>query len=96
MMQPVSRKGDLCVGWCSKHGLQMGIIISGNYNSLVGNLPNARVTDKVKAFCCGATGTIVVGNPTSLDKEMPSARIGDSFVGQFSGTIIQGHPQTLS
>jgi hypothetical protein len=95
MFQPTSRLRDLCAGWCPRHGFQIGFIITANPRSLVGNMPNARVTDLTLA-CCGAVGMIVRGNYRSYDGELPNARMGDQFVGHYSGTIIEGDPRTLS
>lgn len=96
MMQPSARLGELCVGWCFKHGVQMGHVIRGNRDSLVGGLAKATVSHSTMAYCCCVNGMIVTGNPTCIDRANPSARMGDLFVGQYCGVIITGHPQTLS
>lgn len=95
MFQPSSSLRDLCVGWCPTHGFQMGIIITGNPLSVVDMLPKARVRDLTLA-CCGAVGMIVRGNFSCYDGGLPVARMGDQFVGWYSGTIIEGDPNTLS
>lgn len=94
-MKPLARKGDKTVGTCKIHGPQSGRIITGKPTVKVNGSIVATIGDTVQANC-GHTGTIVTGNMTDINVSAPAARLGDSFTGVYSGTIVQGSPNTFS
>ncbi|MCX7102581.1 MAG: PAAR domain-containing protein [Methylobacter sp.] len=60
-------------------------------NFLIGNLPAARVTDKL--LCVGPPDVIVKGSGTVMINNLPAARMGDMTA--HGGTIILGLPTVL-
>jgi uncharacterized Zn-binding protein involved in type VI secretion len=94
-----SRIGDLGVGICCCHSdppciSMVGPIITGSPNHLTNGIPSARVSDMILGFC-GHPGILISGSGTARINGLGASRIGDSFVGCFSGTLIQGSPNTI-
>jgi uncharacterized Zn-binding protein involved in type VI secretion len=66
-----------------------GTIIQGAGSVMVNGLPVARMSDYVMRDD-GHFGIIISGSGTVIAEGLPVARISDTFVGCFTGTIIQG------
>jgi uncharacterized Zn-binding protein involved in type VI secretion len=57
-------------------------------------MPAARIGDSVLGNC-GCISTIIEGSDKSIVSGMPMARLGDSFIGTYTGVIIEGASMTL-
>lgn len=68
-----------------------GPIITGSPNTIIGNMPAARVTDSLT--CVGPPDTIVKGSATVMINNLPAARIGDQTA--HGGVIVLGYPTVL-
>ncbi|MGC9269882.1 PAAR domain-containing protein [Acidiphilium sp.] len=68
-----------------------GPIMSGSPNVFIGNLPAARVSDKVT--CVGPPDMIAMGSPTVLINGLMAARMGDQTA--HGGVIVGGLTSVL-
>lgn len=66
-----------------------GIVINGAGNVFTNGLPTARLLDTVM-FGDGHTGVLIDGSGTVFTNGLPTSRMLDSFVGCFSGILIDG------
>lgn len=66
-----------------------GTIIQGASKTIANGLPIARMTDVVMRGD-GHYGIIIGGSGTVIAEGLPVARMTETFVGCFSGTIIDG------
>lgn len=98
-MPSQSRIGDIGVGICCCHKKprcrpMVGPLIQGSPNHRTNSIPSSRIGDIVMGYC-GHTGIMVTGSLSSRINGLGCARIGDRFVGCFTGTIVQGSPNTI-
>jgi uncharacterized Zn-binding protein involved in type VI secretion len=70
-----------------------GAIITGSPDTVVNDLPMARVTDQVQCNIHG-TQTIVTGSGTLYCNSLPVARIGDLV--SCGAVIVSGSPDTFN
>lgn len=71
-----------------------GTIIQGASKTIANGLPIARMTDIVMRGD-GHSGVIIGGSGTVLAESLPVARMLDSFVGCFSGIILDGSTDVI-
>jgi len=95
-MAKQARKDDLCFGTCVCH--KSSRELSGKIHTVSRTVKCnskgvARITDLVMADD-GHIGIIISGSETVLANGLGVARVGDSFVGCYSGSIIEGSPNT--
>lgn len=97
-MRTVSQIGHMGQGICYCHPVPIpmtGIIVTGGPTTMINNKPDGRITKLVQGYC-GHYGVLITGNPTLITNNTPTVRIGDKFTGCFVGTIVEGHPQTIT
>ncbi|MCC5853847.1 MAG: PAAR domain-containing protein [Alkalimonas sp.] len=93
MSKPAAVIGSmhLCPKVTSKVPHVGGPVVQGSPNVFFGNIPAARVGDKL--VCVGPPDTISQGSSSVLINGKPAARLGDST--QHGGKIIVGNPTVL-
>lgn len=93
----IARIGDRTTGTCYCHPVPIsvgGTIITGSDDTIVDNLPVARLGDIVKADC-GHTGTIITASDTVVCNSRGVARLGDKTSGCYESTIITASSDTF-
>lgn len=95
-MLPVSRLGDMGVGYCTDHDGHdaTGFIITSQSTVLINGLPCAKMGDIVLSTC-GSSGIIVGGSSKAMLSGLPMATMSTSFVGTFSGILVNGSNNVL-
>jgi uncharacterized Zn-binding protein involved in type VI secretion len=97
-MIPLARHGDTCVGVCTLHNSPIpmtGIVLATSAIASIDGLP-AGLNGDIVIGNCGHTGTLVASSSVLFIEGKQAVRVGDSFVGGFSGTVVQGSAITSS
>ena len=93
----LARQFDMCTGTCASHSPPIpmtGYILLGSPTVTGNSFGAARITDLVIGYC-GHTGIITSGASTVLINSLGAAKVGSTFVGAFSGTVINGSADIL-
>ncbi len=91
----VARKDDATFGTCSIDGPQAGKILTSCSKTKAEGKLISRVGDIVIANC-GHLGIINLGSSTIIVENKNVARKGDTFIGTYTGIIIEGAPTVIA
>lgn len=72
----------------------VGPLIQGSPNHRTNALPSSRIGDMVLGYC-GHPGFMITSSSTARINGLGAVRVGDMFAGCFTGTLVQGSPNTI-
>lgn len=92
------RAGDTCIGTCyhKDHDDPIpmtGTVVGGSADDFTNAIPSAKTGD-IALGNCGHTGIIIGSSASVVCDTMPAAKPGTPFIGDFTGIIVSGSPDT--